>query len=182
MVDLRWQGRNLLLGFALFGLVAGTAAGFAADSPKLQLVDDEEPGEPMWVQVTVTHSDGETNSPLEWTVYQTDARGYYRQDASGRELGGPHARLIGKVKPSTDGRFVVQTIRPAPYPGGGVPAHIHFVAEGPDGRAHSRTLHFSDDPNLPESGKISTGRRPVCAPARQADDSWICRVDLVVDP
>ena len=45
----------------------------------------------------------------------------------------------------TRGEFEFRTIRPAPYPGRTVPAHIHIYVDGPRGRRHSLGLQFADD-------------------------------------
>lgn len=58
----------------------------------------------------------------------------YHTDASGRYSSGPEPRrrlrLVGWARTDARGQFVFDTIRPAPYPGRRVPAHVHFMAEG----------------------------------------------------
>ncbi len=95
---------------------------------KIVMVSPGEPGEPMVISGTIYGADGRT--PLEGArlyVYHTDARGYYNPD--GRM--GPHPRLRGWMKTGADGRYEFRTIKPAPYPGRIIPAHIHPTVDGP---------------------------------------------------
>jgi protocatechuate 3,4-dioxygenase beta subunit len=72
-------------------------------------------------------------------AYQTDARGYYNE---GRQP----PRLHGWVRTDREGRFTLDTIRPGPYPGGRIPAHVHFQLWGAGTPPQWNTeLLFDDD-------------------------------------
>jgi protocatechuate 3,4-dioxygenase, beta subunit len=147
------RGRSLLGGL-LLAVVAGPAWAQAwpheqvgvpqALAPEARIAPPGEPGEPFVVSGTVFASDGKT--PVEGVIvyaYHTDATGYYRPDESRSEP----PRLRAWVRTGAAGRFELRTIRPGPYPGGGVPAHIHLVAWGSGiPRQEIEELRFDDDP------------------------------------
>ncbi len=92
------------------------------------MVSPSEPGEPLIISGTIYGADGHT--PLEGArlyVYHTDAKGYY----SLQENDSRHPRLRGWMKTGADGRYEFRTIKPAPYPGRQIPAHIHPTADAP---------------------------------------------------
>jgi len=147
------RGRSLLGGILLSVLAGpGWAQGWPHDqvgvpqqlSTEARIALPGEPGVPFLVSGTVFASDGKT--PVEGVTvyaYHTDAKGYYRPDEKRSEP----PRLRTWVKTGADGRFELRTIRPGPYPGGGVPAHIHFVAWGSGiPRQEIEELRFDDDP------------------------------------
>lgn len=84
-----------------------------------------EPGERLVVKGVVI--DASTKKPVGGVTvyaYHTDATGVYNK----RGINTP--RLRGWVTTDADGKFELRTIRPAAYPGGGNPAHIHFELTG----------------------------------------------------
>ena len=117
-------------------------------TPRIKMVSDTEPGVPMIVSGVIYAADGIT--PAEGVtlyVYHTDARGLYSdEDGNGRE---PKPRLKGWMKTGTDGRYEFRSIKPASYPGGGNPAHIHSSVSAP-GYAERwiKEFWFEGDPFL----------------------------------
>ncbi|HYT65751.1 MAG TPA: hypothetical protein VEL51_04995 [Vicinamibacterales bacterium] len=99
-----------------------------------------EPGIPLVVQGVITDPAGKPAAGVEVFAYHTDSTGLYSQ---------PHAadpwRLKGWTVTDAQGRFEFRTIRPAPYPGRDIPAHIHlsFVTSC-CGRQWSEVM-FDDD-------------------------------------
>lgn len=104
----------------------------------------DEPGTPLRIDGRVLTDDGQA-AVRDAIVFawQTDAEGVY--DRPGR---GPHSwRLRGWAKTDARGHFRFDTIRPAAYPGGREPAHVHFTVERSDGRRYfTSDLLFADDP------------------------------------
>lgn len=103
-----------------------------------------EPGTPLRIDGRVLTDDGQA-AVRDAIVFawQTDATGVY--DRPGTP---PHSwRLRGWAKTDAHGRFRFDTIRPAAYPGGTAPAHVHFTVERSDGRRYfTSDLLFDDDP------------------------------------
>ena len=107
---------------------------FAADenkslSWKTALVADSEPGDPLVISGTIFGPDGKTptESALLW-VYQTDATGRYSYSVDGDHR---YTRIHGQMKTGGDGHYEFRTIKPMPYPGHTVPAHIHASLSAP---------------------------------------------------
>lgn len=115
------------------------------DLTALQSLFPNEPGDPMVVTGTVYAPDRQT--PIAGAVldfYHTDQNGLYRRPGSDD----PEHRLNATVTTDAQGQFAFQTIRPAHYPDGGPPAHIHFQITAPSGQSKAVTLFFDDDPRI----------------------------------
>jgi protocatechuate 3,4-dioxygenase beta subunit len=167
----------LVFAFLLFGLAPGPAGAAAEPAGRLDLAPDAEPGAPLVVRVLLRDAAGEPLAGARVRAAQTDASGYYARDADGRELGSSRARLSGWVRTDAAGRFTLDTIRPAQYPGGGPPSHIHFRVAGGDGRERELTLYF-DGPRLTAAARSQLERSGVaffCAPGGAAGE---CAVEL----
>lgn len=61
-----------------------------------------------------------------------------------------HGHIRGWVKTDNLGNFTIYTIRPAPYPDGTMPAHIHISVKEPDisNEYYIDDWVFDDDPIL----------------------------------
>lgn len=100
-----------------------------------------EPGTPFVVHGTVLDAAGKPASSVGVFAYQTDNTGLYAQPGAADPW-----RLKGWAVTDAQGRFEFRTIRPAPYPGRTIAAHIHlsFVTSC-CGRQSSEVM-FDDDP------------------------------------
>ena len=100
-----------------------------ADAPwKIALTSPGEPGEPLIVRGTIFGADGKTPIPgARLYVYHTDAQGYYNAHHSFHEP----PRIRGWMKTNAQGKYKFRSIKPAPYPGRKIPAHIHPTADAP---------------------------------------------------
>lgn len=151
----------------LFGLLMALGAGvpaFPEDGPsKVVVAPEAEPGERLEVAGTVFRADGRTPlSGAKVYVYQTDAKGFYRPGTNSSE----NPRLKGTIVTDGAGRYSFRTIKPGPYPGGGVPAHIHYVVSAPGHHERRFEIVFEGDPAL-------TGR--IREEARQEDSAFSLR-------
>ena len=122
--------------------------------PEGRIAPAGEPGTPLVVDGRVVEPDGTTPAAgVTVFAYQTDRDGIYFSD---RRPGSPW-RLQGWARTGADGRFLLRTIRPGPYPNRSVPAHIHFTFESPEhGRQWSDSLRFADDPLLSDQEKAAS--------------------------
>ncbi len=158
--------------------LAQTAGGAGEPAATAVLVSPEEPGEPLRVTGTVYGPDGTTPAAgVDLYAYHTDAEGLCSETNDNTD-----PRLEATVRTGAAGRYQLRTIRPAPYPGGGVPAHIHFRISGggfPDQRAD---LHFEGDPHLSERARARSaehGRFGSIRPLeKDADGAWQVVFDL----
>lgn len=148
------------------------------------LASPDEPGEPLHVSGTVYAADGETPVPgAEIYVFHTDADGYYAPGTTDNS----NPRLKATITTDENGRYAFRTIRPAPYPGSGVPAHVHYrVRRTPDAAPQSFELHFEGDPLLSERAlerSRRAGRFGSVRPLERGDDSvWHAEYDLRLAP
>jgi protocatechuate 3,4-dioxygenase beta subunit len=114
----------------------------ASASPShLRIAGPNEPGQRMILAGRVFGADGHPRGGVRIFAYHTDAQGNYGRDAAGV------ARLHGTLVTAADGSYDIDTIRPGPYPGGKVPAHVHLQLrlEGPE---QNETIYFAGDPSL----------------------------------
>ena len=120
---------------------------------KLKIVDDKAPGERLVIRGTVYQSNGKT--PAANTLmyfYHTDSKGIYakRGTEDRSSFAWWHGYHRGWLKTDELGRYEIETIRPAPYPDGSEPAHIHAVIKAPSQKNcyYLADYVFTDDPLL----------------------------------
>ncbi len=139
----------------------------------------DEPGEPLIVSGTVYAPDGKT--PVEGItvyVYHTDAEGYYRKGNNGSS----NPRLHGTMRTNAEGKYEFRTIKPGPYPGGGVPAHIHYVISGKGYEKQYDEVMFEGDKYNTSKTRVQSSPsdtfsmiRPL---RRDKDGVWRCVRDI----
>lgn len=97
----------------------------------VNLSSEDEPGERLILMGTVGAHD--TGTPVPGVViyaHHTDHTGLYSRGSAESIWSRRHGLLRGWAKTDDQGRYYFRTIKPAPYPDGTMPAHIHlFVAE-----------------------------------------------------
>ncbi len=111
----------------------------------------KEKGQKLLITGTIFKIDGKTPAPdVILYYYHTDVNGYYanRGDLDQRVV--RHGYLRGWVKSDSSGKYSIYTIRPAAYPNGDIPAHIHPSIKEPDGKNeyYIDEFVFDDDPLL----------------------------------
>lgn len=116
----------------------------------------DEPGTALLIHGRIFRSDGRTSAPgMTVFAYHTDRTGLYDDRSKG-----PHSwRLRGWAKSDAEGRFGFDTIRPAPYPGRGIAAHVHLSIEGPGvPRRWTADVLFSDDPLVTAAERAASSK------------------------
>jgi hypothetical protein len=115
-------------------------------------------------------------------AYHTDIKGLYTPSGAARP-----PRLRGWARTDAEGRYEFRTIRPAPYPGDGPPAHVHFYLSGPGyPRQEAEELQFEGDRKVTQeiaersrrAGRFG-GVRPL---TRGTDGVWRCTFDMRLRP
>jgi protocatechuate 3,4-dioxygenase, beta subunit len=115
-----------------------------------------EQGEPLVITGTIFKPDGRTPAPgVILYLYHTDAKGEY-SPSPGQQDARRHGHLRGWMKTDAQGRYKFTTIRPASYPEGRNPQHIHpLVYESDKGYYWIDEYLFDDDPYLTEKERNS---------------------------
>ena len=115
-----------------------TLPGFESSEPKLKLTG------------TVFQRDGKTPaSGVILYVYHTDRTGIYPKKGDETGWGRRHGYLRGWIKTDESGRYTFYTFRPAAYPDGSEPEHIHLTVKEPDKNDYYLDdFMFENDPIL----------------------------------
>lgn len=104
----------------------------------------------LLIKGTVYKKDGKTPaSDIILYIYHTNRKGIY--ETRGNETGWAkrHGFIRGWVKTGKDGRYSFFTFRPAAYPDGREPEHIHLTVKEPGTTAYYLDdFLFDDDPKL----------------------------------
>lgn len=115
--------------------------------PAVWLAGEMEPGEPMTISGSLLDKKKKPLPGYILYVYQTDATGRYTKTGDETGVQKWHGHLHGWVQTDADGRFEINSIRPAPYPNGGIPAHLHCAVKPPNGEPfYINDFVFADDP------------------------------------
>ena len=144
-----------------------------------------EPGEPMTLTGIVYASDGRTPAAgIVVYAHHTDATGHYPRIDSGPSQGIRHGRLRGWARTGADGRYTFHSIRPAPYPGRTIPAHVHMMPIEP-GLApyYIDDVVFTDDPLVDAQWRSRQANRAgngIVTPTRTADGTWQVTRDITL--
>src|SRR5687767_14753372 len=89
-------------------------------------------GTSLRIHGIVYKADGKTPaSNVVLYVYHTDHTGVYPVKGNEKGWERRHGYLRGWMKTDENGAYELLTKRPAPYPGGGNPAHIHCIVKEP---------------------------------------------------
>jgi len=107
-----------------------------------------EKGQKLIVTGTAFQIDGKTPASNVIIYYHhTDNDGYYSIRNDKPENQTRHGHIRGWVKTDANGKYTIKTNRPAPYPDGSEPAHIHWLIKEPDVKNEYWTddLYFDDD-------------------------------------
>lgn len=153
---------------------------------QVDLPPEGEPGERLILSGRVLLPDGETPAPgVVLYFHQTNASGLYRSVRSTSRGGRADGMIEGWLATDSTGRYEVRTIKPAPYPGGGMPAHIHIYVKEP-----GRRPYYIDDVVLASDPLVTKGYREaqelrggsgIVRLRRDADGAWHGARDIVLE-
>ncbi|MCI9888283.1 catechol 1,2-dioxygenase [Micrococcales bacterium 31B] len=144
----------------------GTIEGpyYVPNSPVLQTpatveMRDDEAGTPLRFSGRFTDTEGNALQGAQVEIWHADSEGFYSQYAPGL----PEWLFRANVQADSDGRFTINTMRPAPYqiPTDGAcgqlieaagwhawrPAHIHIKVSAPGYQPVTQQLYFPGDPH-----------------------------------
>jgi protocatechuate 3,4-dioxygenase beta subunit len=111
------------------------------DAPSsARMTPEDEPGEPLIVEGTVTGPGGEPLAGASVFAYQTGADGVYGP------RGNRDPRLRVYLRTDEQGRYRFETVQPGSYPGTRIAAHIHFHTTPRGGDEQVSELVFEGDP------------------------------------
>lgn len=147
---------------------------------KITITSPEEPGERLLVSGVVYGADGKT--PLANAsvyVYHTDAKGLYTPDVKNDNR---NPRLRGYLRTDATGRYEYRTIKPAPYPGDGPPAHIHYHVNAPGYQERVFEIVFEGDPKISKDIRASAAKEnsefSICNLTHDTTSGWRCKQDI----
>jgi protocatechuate 3,4-dioxygenase, beta subunit len=115
-----------------------TLPDFSKNKPKLK------------ISGTIYQQDGTTPAKdVLLYIYHTNRKGMYPKKGDEQGWAKRHGYLRGWIKTDKSGNYSFYTFRPAAYPGGSEPEHIHFTVKEPERNAYYLDdLVFDDDPML----------------------------------
>lgn len=136
---------------------------------RVAVAPDGEPGKRMLISGRILKKDGKTPyAGVLMYVYHTNHEGIYAPKGGETGIRRWHGHLHGWLRTDEQGRYEIRSIRPAPYPRGKGPAHIHAVVWEPGGQKEPYYIDdflFADDPNVKsadlEHARKNPGKSPV---------------------
>ena len=104
----------------------------------------------LLVSGTVYQKDGKTPAAdVIIYVYHTDENGIYAKQGDETGWARRHGYVRGWVKTGKNGKYSFYTYKPASYPKGDEPAHIHITVKEPDKNPYwIDSIEFEGDPYL----------------------------------
>jgi protocatechuate 3,4-dioxygenase beta subunit len=153
-------------------------------SASTSLAPADEPGEKLIITGTIFKRDGKTPaSDVILYVYHTDAKGLY-SPAPNQKDAKRHGHLRGWIKTDASGKYSITTIRPASYPNGRAPQHIHPLIKEPDLSLYWIDEYlFDDDPYLTSEEKGHQQKRGgsgIIHLTKNSEGIWTGKRDIIL--
>ena len=127
----------------------------------------DEPGEKLEFWGRVLDYRGRPLDGAAVVAYHTDRTGLYNSPSAGTRI----PRLRGVSVTDAAGRFGFTTIRPAAYPTGTDPAHIHMTITAPAHQMRYIEFWFSDDPLVTKEKRERAERDPALVVVELSGDA-----------
>lgn len=149
-------------------------------------ITKDHTGDPLQINGRFLDASGR---PLEGVImyaYHTDDKGYYTKKGNETGVQKWHGYLHGWCRTNADGRYTIKTIRPAPYPAGGNPAHIHAAVKVPGRKTpiFITDFVFADDPIIKEGYRAPSslaGGPGILQAKKTAEGIWQSTRDITID-
>lgn len=146
------------------------------------IAPEGEPGERLVLEGTIFQPDGKTPAVgIIMYVYHTDAAGHYSNLPGQPKI--RHGHLRGWIKTDDHGHYRIVTIKPAPYPNGQAPAHIHPIIKE-DGLTPYwiEDFLFDDDPLVTDQHRKHANPRGGNGIIKltKKDGTWVGKRDIVL--
>ena len=170
---------------------------FVADSPAIEAGGDLSfgaPGEPCWVEGTVTGTDGKPLAGARIEVWEADEDGLYDVQHAGID----RAQARGVLVADAEGRYHFRSILAMPYaiphdgPVGDLlkaagrhpwrPAHLHFMIKAPGYETLITHVFRSDDAYLDSDAVFGVRQSLIADWKQQPDGSYLVEYDFVLNP
>ena len=149
------------------------------------IASTSEPGEPLEISGIIFNPDGRTPAPdVIFYVYHTDSKGYYSPSPNSTGIARRHGHLRGWMKTNIRGEYKFTTVKPAPYPNGNIPSHIHpIVKEAGKNEYYIDEYRFDDDPllSLQERSKSENrGGSGIIHLTRNEGGAWMGKRNIIL--
>lgn len=141
------------------------------------LAGPDEPGERLRFSGRVLDYAGRPLGRAAVVAYHTDRNGLYNPPDSPTRV----PRLRGVAVTDEEGRFSFSTIRPAAYPEGSAPAHIHVEVAAPAHRVRHFEYWFDGDPLITREMRQQAERGDgvvIVRPRRDSTGAWAFSHDI----
>jgi protocatechuate 3,4-dioxygenase beta subunit len=134
-----------------------------APQGKISIVSAREPGARIQLKGQIVGKDQKPRKNVLFYFYHTMHDGLYavNKDAPGQPFQGQQelAKLFGYIRTDQEGKFEINTIKPAGYPGERFPAHVHLEIYDEGGKImHGTEFQFEDDPRLDKETREASVR------------------------
>jgi protocatechuate 3,4-dioxygenase beta subunit len=127
-----------------------------APQGKISVVTAGEPGIRVKLSGRFTDRDQKPKGNTLFYFYHTMHNGLYADGGNGQQ---EIAKLFGYMRTDKDGKFEINTIKPAGYPGERFPSHVHLEIYDDNGKILLGTeFQFEDDPKLDKATRENSIR------------------------
>lgn len=195
--------RRIVLAFLPFAAFAGASRATAALRPEenaaffekykapegssffISNTPKSEKGDRMVIRGVVMDADKKPIPNASVYIYHTDADGRYNDQEPRPGLGGENPRLRGYMRSDAVGRYVYGNVRPAPYPGLPLPAHVHFVVQADGFQPRVFEFWFEGDPMIKDDHLAGQAKDPdrflIRKAVKDTNKVWQITNDIVLE-
>jgi protocatechuate 3,4-dioxygenase, beta subunit len=134
-----------------------------APAGKISIVTPSEPGKRIRITGVIVDHNQRPMMNILFYFYHTMHDGLYavNKKEPGKAFQGQQsvAKLFGYIRTDGDGKFEINTIKPAGYPGEKFPSHVHIEIYDSTGKIRLGTeFQFADDPRLDKATRENSVR------------------------